>query len=579
MKQLRKNIIPASLLALSCAVFGSASRTLKPKLADKQEPAKHQLYYPSAPNDSPAQSNVDTRIDKSRMTVSGVSIEDVLYSCGAKVIQKQDSPKSNLYVLEIQELIKSLMPQAFPKYGLNGIAGVEFEKWVRKFQQEENKYLPKGKKLFDHGKVDRKTLVRLRERTVAPSSKLAQLREKLKKLETFNRVERDTRQSILEEFYFIPSNDREVLIDLFSSKSLRTQPANEINQLARRFRVLDRHARAVLLELANRKLPGLNTYALFDQTQITIPLDTNSSQTSKEKHSKTPRYDFRTLSLLRYFAYAGSPTFLDKALDDTARARLASTVVKQANPLKLKQSQYHGRCAAISLLSLLKHYRPAETLRIEMGLLGPIGAVRLLDGKTIIRRAGFFSWTELERDVSVLQKVVASAVMEAANGDKIYNNLTDTHYDPGAKKASRHGVPLTELQKILRASGLKANLYRVRQGLNTSAMLLRRLQQAGGEYAIMNLRWSQAASKKESSMPDHKFHAINFDKLEGNYVYYFNPHRVSHQAPGTVLSNPPRIVVDRNGREKMRKDEFLNRLFEIIVIDMSVPGGRFDPRR
>ncbi|MEZ4753757.1 MAG: hypothetical protein R3A13_05530 [Bdellovibrionota bacterium] len=565
MKQYHRNILPASLLALSSLVFGSACNAIRINAAGSQTITfddSNKLGFPNEdPNSDP---ETDTKLTVVRHGIPWVSLEAVLFEF--KEIKLQSNPEFSPHVSEIQRMIKTLMPEAFPVFGIDGKPGKEFQTWVIKFQQAED--------LIAHGKVDRATLVRLLDRSTDPSSPAVENRTKLIKLPAFNRLDPDLKKALTEEFYFLLDRDQEVLLELFSLKSLEDQADRQLNQLAQRFRVSSSKARATLLELGKRKLPGLETYALFDQTSITIPGLKLADTIIEARRVSLP--------LLNYFAYAISPVYIDQQFTQEERERLADTVIEKANPLDLKQSRYHGRCGAVAFLTLLKHYRPAEALRIEMGLLGPEKSVQLLDGKTVLQRAGKFSWKEGDYNLSMLQEIVVSAIMEYANGSEIYDNLNDSHIDPETGNSSRHGVSMYMLKRLLVASGLNAQWFKADSNIRfgtSPEVLLQRLQQPGGEFAILNLTWRESSlEERAAGLPNHAAHAVNFDKLVGEYTYYYNPHRINDYPIGTRLSDPPREILDRNGHERMLTRDLLARLTEVLAINMSTPGGRTEAR-
>ncbi len=105
------------------------------------------------------------------------------------------------------------------------------------------------------------------------------------------------------------------------------------------------------------------------------------------------------------------------------RAALVTDLVQElATPSAVNQNP-KGTCAPTAIAVQLAIQNPAEYARIVAGLASPDGEVELAGGTTLQREPG----TEVDDGSgrSQVQRLMAPAFMEMANGDENYNNRTD----------------------------------------------------------------------------------------------------------------------------------------------------------
>lgn len=104
------------------------------------------------------------------------------------------------------------------------------------------------------------------------------------------------------------------------------------------------------------------------------------------------------------------------------RNQLVTDLVQElATPSSINQGE-RGTCAPTTIAIQLAMNDPAEYARIAAGLASPDGKVTLAGGQTITREDGTASPDSTTR--SVTQRLIGSAFMELANGDRDYQNDT-----------------------------------------------------------------------------------------------------------------------------------------------------------
>ncbi|MFY0569898.1 hypothetical protein ACN28E_39550 [Archangium lansingense] len=126
-------------------------------------------------------------------------------------------------------------------------------------------------------------------------------------------------------------------------------------------------------------------------------------------------------TLLEQLATAADPnTPMVEGLD--RGAFLCDLVQELATPSAINQGSV-GTCAPTTIAIDLAMQNPAEYARIALGLASPSGEVELAGGQTLEREAG----TVLDdgKGRSNVQRLMGSAFMEMANGDRNYINSTE----------------------------------------------------------------------------------------------------------------------------------------------------------
>ncbi|AKJ06315.1 Hypothetical protein AA314_07941 [Archangium gephyra] len=126
-------------------------------------------------------------------------------------------------------------------------------------------------------------------------------------------------------------------------------------------------------------------------------------------------------TLLEQLATAADPnTPMVEGLD--RGAFLCDLVQELATPSAINQGSV-GTCAPTTLAIDLAMQNPAEYARIALGLASPSGEVELAGGQTLTREAG----TVLDdgKGRSNVQRLMGSAFMEMANGERDYVNSTE----------------------------------------------------------------------------------------------------------------------------------------------------------
>lgn len=102
------------------------------------------------------------------------------------------------------------------------------------------------------------------------------------------------------------------------------------------------------------------------------------------------------------------------------RNQLVTDLVQElATPSSIRQGE-RGTCAPTTIAIQLAMNDPAEYARIAAGLASPEGTVTLAGGQTITREEGTAAPDSTTR--SVTQRLIGSAFMELANGDRDYQN-------------------------------------------------------------------------------------------------------------------------------------------------------------
>lgn len=104
------------------------------------------------------------------------------------------------------------------------------------------------------------------------------------------------------------------------------------------------------------------------------------------------------------------------------RGQLVTDLVQEmATPSSINQGP-RGTCAPTTIAIQLAMDNPAEYARIAAGLASPEGTVELAGGQTLTREDGTAADDGTGRSVS--QRLMGSAFMELANGDRDYKNDT-----------------------------------------------------------------------------------------------------------------------------------------------------------
>ncbi|MDY7225086.1 hypothetical protein [Hyalangium rubrum] len=126
-------------------------------------------------------------------------------------------------------------------------------------------------------------------------------------------------------------------------------------------------------------------------------------------------------TLLDQLAAAADPnTPMVEGLD--RGAFLCDLVQEIATPSAINQGSV-GTCAPTTLAIDLAMRNPAEYARIALGLASPEGKVELAGGQTLEREPG--TVMDDGKGRSNVQRLMGSAFMEMANGDRNYDNATE----------------------------------------------------------------------------------------------------------------------------------------------------------
>lgn len=218
------------------------------------------------------------------------------------------------------------------------------------------------------------------------------------------------------------------------------------------------------------------------------------------------------------------------------RAQLLGDVTQElACPASINQG-WRGTCAATSVLPELIRQSPAEYARLLSGLASPEGRVTLASGHALVR----------ERDVNVrqlagraiTQQLFGPAAMELANGALDYRDGADKHFDA-------RGKPIHAGLNFMQVDTLRDNLFGRdddsfslfnNPALKQQAWDTLKRHLAAGQQVQAGMKWGEDSGHKVSVF------SVGRGQNGQEYILYNNPW---------------------GQQERMAKDEFLNRLWEM----------------
>jgi hypothetical protein len=190
------------------------------------------------------------------------------------------------------------------------------------------------------------------------------------------------------------------------------------------------------------------------------------------------------------------------------RGQLVTDLVQEiATPSSIAQRN-RGTCAPTTIAIDLAMNNPAEYVRIASGLASPEGEVTLAGGQELTREAGTAAEDGTNRSVS--QRLMGSAFMEFANGDRDYVN--DTGKGAGAWADDLDPLFEAVYGRDMSAERLTTPEKRA-QAMNTIADEL-----ASGHNVPVALEWGGGGDAY------HKVLVTGTETVDGKeYVNYINP--------------------------------------------------------
>lgn len=259
---------------------------------------------------------------------------------------------------------------------------------------------------------------------------------------------------------------------------------------------------------------------------------------------------------------ATGPLASELTNNGVTRADLLSSVMEEAsNPGQINQSN-RNTCTVTSMQYMLNQQNPAEYVRIMQGLSSPEGSVQLRNGATITRDPNSAA-PDSATDRSASERLFQSAMMEYANGDHNYDNVTDRNT---GKESSwvffeKDVDPYPGLYRDQEERGLEALFgrdFKVYDGsfnfTDDKQDILNELQGRSGQRTLMDLQWGDGG------------HAVVFEKVENGRVYFRNPWGPTGDATGTNYDNPPRRLEDGANRvESMSVEDFKKYVRQIYL--------------
>lgn len=269
--------------------------------------------------------------------------------------------------------------------------------------------------------------------------------------------------------------------------------------------------------------------------------------------------------------------------------------VELAWPGQLNQAN-HATCGTGLAYPLYLEW-PAEAVRIMTALLSEKGETTVRNG-ALLKRARYVTDADRsDKQRSISEKLIQSALMELANGTNIdYCNHCDEHFHPVTGVIYGSGLRETEIAYLYEAIfGKKSIIYlkdqqvgnQVKRGSIETLLDIIKSQQPG--FVPIGMHWAsgmggeklerkhiaeQVKGQTIYNEPHHVltggpnrrygpdgYHFVLVTEIREGRVYFRNLHGPSNYQPGTELQNPPRKVEDPQiGLESMTLTEFSRRL-------------------
>ena len=237
---------------------------------------------------------------------------------------------------------------------------------------------------------------------------------------------------------------------------------------------------------------------------------------------------------------------------------LGSTIQEVARPGEINQHS-KGTCTVTSISYALAQRNPAEYARLVQGLTTPEGRVTMRNGEMLERNAtGIAPDSATNRSAS--ERLLQSSLMEYGNGSFYnYDNQRDRH-------SVVVGAPLQGALRLGRLAGLYEGRASGGSGLRLEET--QRVQSAvfGGQATLAQGADARAALDGLRGAPPNSAtlafpwrtsgHAVTFDRIEGDRVYFRNPWGGQFLPPGEALDDPPRRMENpMTGLESMSLED------------------------
>lgn len=249
------------------------------------------------------------------------------------------------------------------------------------------------------------------------------------------------------------------------------------------------------------------------------------------------------------------------------RELLSSTIEEVARPGAINQHS-KGTCTVTSISYALSSRNPAEYARLVQGLASPTGEVRMRNGEVLTRNdTGIAPDSATNRSPS--ERLLQSSLMEYGNGQFYsYDNVRDSHSSVGS-------LPLQGALRIANRIGVYEG--RSSGGAGLSDDEIQRVQGAvfgtsptvsrgpDARTALDGLRGA-APGTATLALPWNKSgHAVTFERIEGDRIYFRNPWGGQFLPPGETLGNPPRRMENpMNGIESMSLEDARRLILSVV---------------
>ena len=323
------------------------------------------------------------------------------------------------------------------------------------------------------------------------------------------------------------------MMGLINSKGFGTLSEAQRSKMLDVFQATGPKSRFHLGQLGQREVDGKP--ALLDKASDGRPLVDHMHDLAKQ----TPAAEFKQHGISKQ-------ELLDSAIEEIA------------DPGAINQSA-RGTCTVTSMQHMLTSRNPAEYARIMKGLTSEKGSVTLRNGDTIDRDEGSVAQdSAIQR--SHTERVFQSSMMEYSNGSgSDYSNRTDksTRTFFGKLNNNVFGEDFRKLSDKFLGTGIgrgiensglgfpemrrgMSGLFGDRTQVATSLSDLKDVKRHG---AVLALKWSNDGASA---------HAVTFDRIEGDRVYFRNPWGREFKANGSEQMPPPRRTEESfSGLESM----------------------------
>jgi len=228
------------------------------------------------------------------------------------------------------------------------------------------------------------------------------------------------------------------------------------------------------------------------------------------------------------------------AREGIQRADLLESLLQEcATPGAINQSN-RATCTVTSMQYMLSLQEPSEYARLVRSLLTPEGTVSTRSGADLVRVADSIA-PDSAVDRSATERLFQAAMMELANGDATYSNVTD--------------------ENVTSFFGLKLGVL----GLNGDQQERGLAALFGAEHPRIFASDAADALASGTTLPmfaDLSFgggaHAVVVEKIEDGRVFIRNPWGATTDPVGSTYGDPERVLEDADARvESMTLKAFL----------------------